>query len=123
MSVGGRVQEMWLKVKSRAETFVGEWGVISIVFLVALISFGLGRLSATEAAKPVVSVSQKSFEANGRPMSAGGLVVASRNGSVYHFPWCAGASQISDANKVWFQSEEAAQRAGYSASKSCKGLK
>lgn len=55
-------------------------------------------------------------------MAVGGLVVASRNGSVYHFPWCSGGSQIKQENMIWFTSEEAAKEAGYTPSKSCKGL-
>lgn len=117
-----RIQEKWLQVKFGTETALGEWGLILIVFLVALSSFGLGRLSATETAKPVVSVAEAPFEGEPRGMAVGGLVVASRNGSVYHYPWCGGASQISATNKVWFASEEAATAAGYTPSKSCKGL-
>lgn len=120
--MGTRIQEMWLKVKYGFEVATGEWGPILVVFLVALSSFGLGRLSATEASKPVVSVSAAPMEAEPQGMAVGGLVVASRNGSVYHFPWCSGASQINPANKVWFSSEDAARAAGYTPSKSCKGL-
>jgi hypothetical protein len=117
-----RVQEFWGKVKYGAEIALGEWGLILVVFLVACASFGLGRLSAMEAAKPAVSVGQAPLEGEPRGMAIGGLVVASRNGSVYHFPWCSGANQISAANKVWFASEQAAKDAGYTPSKSCKGL-
>lgn len=122
MSIRANIQETWLKVKWGVESALGEWGISLIVILVALSSFGLGRLSASEASKPAVSVSQAPFEAEPRGMAIGGLVVASRNGKVYHFPWCGGADQISAANKVWFSSEEAAQKAGYTPSKSCKGL-
>jgi len=55
-------------------------------------------------------------------MAVGGLVVASRTGSVYHFPWCAGASQIKAENQIWYSSEEAAKEAGYAPSRNCKGL-
>ena len=55
--------------------------------------------------------------------SAKGLLVASKNGQKYHFPWCAGASQISEKNKIWFNSYEEAQKAGYTPASNCKGLK
>lgn len=55
--------------------------------------------------------------------SAKGLLVASKNGTKYHFPWCAGASQIAEKNKIWFNSYEEAQKAGYSPATNCKGLK
>lgn len=117
-----RIQDIWAKVKWGLEVVLGDFGLILVVFLVAFASFGLGRLSATEAAKPAVSVGSAPLEGEARGMTVGGLVVASRNGSVYHFPWCGGASQINPANKVWFSSEQAAKDAGYVPSKSCKGL-
>lgn len=120
--MGSRIHDIWLKVKSSGEVVVGEWGLIIVIFLVAFSSFGLGRLSVTEAAKPVVSVGEAPTVAEPRGMAIGGLVVASRTGSVYHFPWCGGASQIKKENQVWFTSETAAAAAGYTPSKSCKGL-
>jgi hypothetical protein len=117
-----RIQEMWLKVKSAGEGMVAEWGLILVVFLVAFSSFGLGRLSATESARPAVSVRQAPVEAEPRGMAVGGLLVASRSGSVYHYPWCAGASQIKEENRIWFANEEAERKVGYTPSKNCKGL-
>jgi len=51
-----------------------------------------------------------------------GAYVGSRNGSKYHFPWCPGAQQIKEENKVWFSSVEEAQKAGYTPAANCKGL-
>lgn len=116
------IPDVWARCKVALEPFLGDWGLVLAVFLVAFASFGLGRLSATETAKPAVSVGQAPLEGEARGMAIGGLVVASRNGSVYHFPWCNGASQINPANKVWFSSEQAAKDGGYAPSKSCKGL-
>ena len=63
MSIGANIQEVWLKVKYGFEVAIGEWGLILVVLLVALSSFGLGRLSAGEASKPAVSVSVAPMEA------------------------------------------------------------
>jgi len=104
------------------EGLIAEWGLILLIFLVAFSSFGLGRLSATEQARPAVSVHSAPIETEPRGMAIGGLIVASRYGSAYHYPWCAGAVQIKQENQVWFASEEAAQKAGYTPSKNCKGL-
>ncbi len=116
------IPEIWARCKAYLDVLLREWGTVVIVLLVALSSFGIGRISAGEAAKPVVSVTQAPLEQEVRGMAIGGLVVASRNGSVYHFPWCSGADQIKPENRVWYATEEAAQKAGYSPSKSCKGL-
>ncbi|MCR4274801.1 MAG: hypothetical protein NUW02_02000 [Candidatus Campbellbacteria bacterium] len=50
---------------------------------------------------------------------AGGVVV-SKNGTKYHFPWCAGAGQIKEENKVWYASEKDAQSAGYTKAGNCQ---
>jgi len=116
------IPDLWSRCKVALEAILADWGIILVVFLTAMASFGLGRLSAEEEAKQAVSVGSMPMEGEPRGMAVGGLVVASRNGSVYHFPWCGGASQINPANKVWFASEKAAEDAGYAPSKSCKGL-
>ncbi len=116
------IPDIWARCKAGLEAVLGQWGLLLALFLVAFASFGLGRLSAVETAKPAISVSSAPLEADVKPMAVGGLVVASRNGSVYHFPWCGGASQINPDNRVWYASEEDAREAGYTLSKSCKGL-
>ncbi|OGG59679.1 hypothetical protein A3C86_01815 [Candidatus Kaiserbacteria bacterium RIFCSPHIGHO2_02_FULL_49_16] len=118
----GSIQEAWLKIKNLTEDFVEGWGTVLIVLLVAVGSFGLGRLSVLESAKPPVSISQAPSEANPRGMNIGGLIVASRTGSAYYFPWCAGAAKILEQNQIWFASEEKARQAGYLPAKNCKGL-
>lgn len=117
------IQESWLRIKNLAADAVGEWGLIAIVLLLGLASFGLGRLSALEEAKPVVSVREASPEQEPRGIYIGGFLVASRKGSAYHYPWCPGAQTMAAQNRIWFSSEKDARAAGYSPAKNCKGLK
>ena len=118
-----RIQDMWQKIKGVLDVGIGEWGIAALVFLVGLAAFGLGRLSALEEVRPVVSIERaETIKAPRQGMYAGGLVVASRTGSAYYYPWCGGADKILSKNQVWFQSEEAATRAGYRPAKNCKGL-
>ena len=42
-----------------------------------------------------------------------GIIVASKKGEKYHWPWCAWAEKIKPENQVWFNSEAEAQKAGY----------
>jgi hypothetical protein len=49
-------------------------------------------------------------------------IVASKNGSVYHYIWCPGAKQIKEENKIYFNSKEEAEAAGYRPAKNCPGL-
>jgi hypothetical protein len=118
----GTIQGFWARCKSSLDTALADWGLIIAIFLIAFSSFGLGRLSAREEALPPVSILQAPEAAGPQGMAVGGLVVASRSGTAYHYPWCSGASQIKAENQVWFASEEAAKDAGYTASKSCEGL-
>lgn len=116
------IRDWGLKIKAFADDALAEWGVAAIVLVIALASFGLGRLSAFEDAKPVLSVAQAPVASEPAALYMGALVVASRSGSVYYYPWCAGAQKIAPANQVWFSDDAAAERAGYTPSKSCKGL-
>ena len=116
------IQELWLKVKLVGEVAIGGWGLICLVFLVAFASFGLGRLSVSEASKSAISVGQAPLETQPKGMAIGGLVEASLTGTVYYFPWCGGTASIKPENQVWFKTEDAAKAAGYVAAKNCKGL-
>ncbi|MBI2612724.1 hypothetical protein HYW59_02840 [Candidatus Kaiserbacteria bacterium] len=116
------IQEVRLRIKNFAEDAVSEWGLIAIVLLLGLASFGLGRLSAIEETRPAVSIAEASHLSEQRPISIGGLIVASRKGSAYHYPWCSGAQTMAEQNKIWFASEKDARAAGYSPAKNCKGL-
>lgn len=119
----GSIQEAWLKIKNWADIAIEEWGLIAIIFLIGFGSFGLGRLSVLETVRPPVLITDSPAIAESRGMNIGGLIVASRTGSAYYFPWCAGAQKIAQANQIWFGSEAEARRSGYAPAKNCKGLK
>ena len=116
------IPEWGQKIKVLADDAIAEWGLITIVFLVALAAFGLGRLSALEDVRPPVAIGEAPSAQKPAGVFAGGLLVATRSGSVYYYPWCSGAQKILPANQVWFASEAAAQQAGYHAAAACKGL-
>lgn len=103
---------------------------ILIIVLVGFGSFGLGKLSEISKTRPETTIYKENLSENqtASPASAlnetptDGAVVASKNGTKYHFPWCAGASQIADKNKIWFNSIKEAREAGYTPASNCKGL-
>lgn len=112
--------------------------VISLtIILVAFLSFGLGRLSKIEENKIPITIenigasvlrAQSTQSLSKTPqfgdlVSKLGTIVASKNGTKYHFPWCSGALRIKDENKIWFESEDEAKKAGYGPASNCKGLK
>lgn len=112
---------------------------ISLIVLLATFSFGLGRISLYEESRtPVriipppggvvetVNTLPDTGKVKGVTTEIGsqvGEVVASKSGSKYHLPWCAGAKQISEKNKIIFASPEEARKAGYTPASNCKGLK
>ncbi len=120
------IHEMWRSRKSwlaaHADRLIGDWGLPTLVALVGLSSFGLGRLSALEEERPVVQIGQAGAAGVVPALPLGGQFVASRTGNVYYFPWCGSAQQIAPDLQVWFTSEKAAQKAGYRPAKNCRGL-
>ena len=121
--------------------------IVLIIILVAFGSFGLGRLSKVEEKKESISIEypsdlpaqtelQKTSLSATQTTTNGYSVdqtqqsaltgkkafVASKNGSKYHFPWCPGAKQMKEENKIWFSTREEAESAGYSKAANCKGL-
>ncbi len=107
---------------------------IFLILLIALVGFGgfgLGRLSKISEERTPVRIYKESLSsgASGDVGSGGSAImpeskqfVASVSGAKYHLPWCAGASTIKEENKIWFATEEEAQKAGYTAALNCPGL-
>jgi hypothetical protein len=113
-----------------------------IIILVALGSFGLGRLSKMEGAKTPIRIENaaevtaetfmaptagtKVTEGIKQSASAAGAasnqLVGSKNGKKYYYPWCSGVSRISEANLLHFASKADAEAQGYTPSSTCKGL-
>ncbi|MDO8742104.1 MAG: hypothetical protein Q7J45_01010 [bacterium] len=98
--------------------------IITILLLASSLSFGLGYLAGRDTAQTtqfsLVEVSPENISPEVSPGE--GKVVASRNGTKYYLPQCSGATRISDANKVWFESIDVARRAGYSPATNCPGI-
>ena len=112
-----------------------------VIYLLILVlsssaSFGLGILAGKDMAKGqgggfevqnVLGTSTLPAAAVAAPESApqlpaGGQYVASKSGTRYYLPWCSGAKQIKEENKVWFTSKEDAESKGYTPAKNCKGI-
>lgn len=110
-----------------------------ILILVAISSFGLGKISSNRQERtpiilgafetpknpeikpeisniPVIPTSKKVVE------TVGEIVVASKKGKNYYFPSCAGAKRIVEENKITFSSTAEAEKAGYKPGANCKGL-
>lgn len=100
------------------------------IILVALLSFGIGRLSVAGDREPIkieydpnLSTSQVDNVASvisaTKPNNSTSVVV-SKNGTRYHYLDCAGAKQIKEENKIVFATPVAAEAAGYTLAANCK---
>lgn len=111
----------------------------TILILVAISGFGLGKISASRDERPPIILS--SFETPKTPEikpensnilptvtskkseeTVSEVVVASKRGKNYYFPSCAGAKKIVEENKIVFPSVDEAEKAGYKLAVNCKSL-
>lgn len=113
------------------------WYLAVFIVLISAISFGLGRLAFYDNARPNVTISSPLTQdknggqvlgtsdsaSNDAPSNTNGEVVASKNGTKYHYPWCSGAQRITPTNLITFSSIDEAKKAGYTPASNCKGLK
>lgn len=114
-----------------------------VVLFVCIASFGLGYIAGKDAGREGIVIQQRpkaeiehvqeSLSASAGQaivstpeeipaLSAGGQYVASKKGTKYHLPWCAGAKSMKEENKIWFNSKEEAEKAGYTPASNCKGI-
>jgi hypothetical protein len=76
-----------------------------------------------QSAAVIKSQSSDGTQTQPSPKATAGAVVGSKNGTKYHLPTCPGAKQISEKNKITFNSIEEAKAKGYTPASNCKGLK
>jgi hypothetical protein len=107
------------KSKSLVAKIPRDMLIISILILASSASFVLGYLAGLDAGQGS-GVAGGGEESPLVTASTTGQIVASKGGTKYYFLSCAGASRISDANKVWFASASAAEEAGYALATNCK---
>lgn len=103
--------------------------LVVVVILISVISFNLGKISATNGQKAQIKITGgESARQLGNTMGIFApavrdqTVVASKNskGKLYHFTWCPGASMIAEKNKITFANEAAAIAAGYTLAGNCQ---
>ncbi len=107
--------------------------------LIAALSFGIGRLTvlntgqaelvyekresqnlclrapqeSKESSQVAGTETKKEKEAGTKVGKSQGKFVGSKNSNKYHLPSCRWAKKIKEENKIWFQSKEEAEKAGY----------
>ncbi|MCH8889063.1 hypothetical protein IID26_01400 [Patescibacteria group bacterium] len=123
------IKEVGTKIKDSIHLSYGDLVVTLIIIFVGLSGFGLGRLSVDTNQNSEIRLINKLDEQSATvALPQGfdekfGLIVASKGGTKYHYPWCSGPNRMKEENKIWFNSIEEARRAGYTPAANCKGLK
>ncbi|MBX4195861.1 hypothetical protein KW796_02820 [Candidatus Parcubacteria bacterium] len=98
----------------------------SVIILIALLSFGVGRLTGGEREgvtinyDPNLAVPAAAVALSKPRVTAdtGHSVFASSKGKRYYYPGC--RNTISEKNKVTFATETMAEKAGYTLASGCK---
>ena len=107
--------------------------IVATIVLVALVFFGIGRLTSPKSEPIQIMNLEKASVEDIKPLEKGideetyqgdyqGKVLGSVNSDKYHLPDCPGAKQISEKNKIWFDSIQEAEKAGYKPAANCPGL-
>jgi hypothetical protein len=132
MSSGMSIRDFLGKCKNLAvKALESDLFLVLVILLVALGSFGLGRLSMEPDKEPIRIEYPKEQVGEGKAVlgvqsggeeASQGAYVASRTGSKYHLPNCPGALVIKAENKIWFATKADAEQSGYKPAGNCKGL-
>ena len=113
----------------------------ALIIGVSLTSFALGRISVGNDLVPetgkaeAIGATNSALRENLKPTNPLQMAsttqgetrtqkgyVASKSGTKYHLPWCGSAKQIKEENKIWFDTKEEAEKAGYTPASNCKGI-
>jgi hypothetical protein len=113
------IKQLFVKIKDNES----EIYITLLVLLISMFLFGLFRIISIELNRETIKIDVSERSGNWRNEDVLGLLVASKNGSKYHFPWCSGALRIKNENKIWFSSFEEAKASGYEKALNCVGLK
>ncbi len=117
------------KIKQFLESDTGKDVLtVIIVILVGLGSFGLGRLSnkpkneglRVEYTDKEASAIKSINSAQNNLKRPNGIFFASSKGTKYYSLSCSGGKTIKQENRVYFNTREEAERAGYELSSSCR---
>ncbi|MDQ3014502.1 MAG: hypothetical protein M3Q73_01410 [bacterium] len=109
--------------------------VLTGLTLVLMITAGMGAwklfnitesrlpivMEHTQLAGPAENLLPNTVETSSISTTTGAFV-ASKNGKSYYLPSCAASLRILEKNRVWFNTREEAEKAGYLPAKNCKGL-
>tara|TARA_B100000508_G_scaffold60333_1_gene47083 strand:+ start:130886 stop:131230 length:345 start_codon:yes stop_codon:yes gene_type:complete len=95
--------------------------ILMTLVLTSGISFSFGYLAGKDTIKQEVFIDTSAAVYNAQ-IGEKGAFVGSISGTKYHLLHCSGAKRIKEENKVYFDTKEDAQLAGYAPAANCEGL-
>ncbi len=100
------------------------------IVLIAVIGFNLGQLNASHKTTSQANIYPTETSLNpvqnkikvtpSQPKDLRVVVSKASSSKKYHFTWCPGAKKIKETNKLWFNNDLAAQKAGYTLAGNCQ---
>jgi hypothetical protein len=110
---------------------INAWALGAVCLILGMsLGFGSFKLSAFEGQKQAIRVDSSRVvtaeqgkigdSSAATTQSKSQRVVASKSGTKYHFLTCPGAKTIAEKNRKYFESPEAAQKAGFTLAANCK---
>ncbi|HWH16295.1 MAG TPA: hypothetical protein VNU25_01790 [Candidatus Paceibacterota bacterium] len=130
--------------KALAARIPADMLLILVLLLATTLAFGLGVLAGRDMGKAqgsngfwIEELPREEVGKGGGPAAAlsavvssepapvgkaSGTYVASKNGTKYYLPSCGGSKRIKEENKIWFDTKEEAESAGYGPAANCPGL-
>lgn len=136
--IKGLIESQSFSQKSLKRALPDDLFFSLIIILVAFGAFGLGRLSKIEDSRVPIRIenepeitadaflpannNKETASVSNAPISTTSQLVGSKNGTKYHYTWCAGAQRIAEANRRYFSSIQDAEAQGYTPASNCKGL-
>lgn len=122
------------RIKDFVEEYADEFFLVTVLLLVAVVSFGAGRLSVsspssgellikstpieTDQLVQIVEQPPAAEEGSSEPTQ----IVGNKKSKIYHRTDCSGAQRLAEENKIYFASIVAAKDAGYRPAGNCPGL-
>ena len=91
-----------------------------LIIVLVLISFALNRIYTIESGHTPIRISYPNSQMANQGSN---MVIGSKSGKKYYFPWCGTVSRIKPENQIHFASVILAKEAGYTPASNCKGLK
>lgn len=97
----------------------GAFTIIVLITAVAVGSFAIGYIVASKNRQPLSITFNEAVSEMSKASQLSSIVMASKLGKYYYFPWCKEYEALSAKNLVTFNTWQEADQAGYVIGKDC----